>query len=62
MNPEKSAKAFNKLLRKPAVEASENFRCSALQMAPFTLIGGDAVIVDLAQRLLPTGYQKLATS
>ncbi len=61
MNPEKSAKAFNKLLRKPAVEASQEILDAVLANKRRLLIGGDAVIVDLAQRLLPTGYQKLAT-
>ena len=61
MNPDKSAKAFNKLLRKPAVEAAQEILDAVLADKRRLLIGGDAVIVDLAQRLLPTGYQKLAT-
>ena len=61
MNPEKSIKSFNKLMRKPAVEASQEILDAVLKNKRRLLIGGDAVTVDLMQRILPTGYQKIVT-
>ena len=59
MNPEKSAKAFNKLLRKPAVEASQEILDAVLKNKRRLLIGNDAKTIDIMQRILPTGYQKV---
>ena len=59
MNPEKSAKAFNKLLRKPAVEAAQEMLDAVLKDQRRLLIGNDAKVLDLVQRFLPTGYQKI---
>lgn len=59
MNPEKSAKAFNKLLRKPAVEAAQEMLDAVLKDQRRLLIGNDAKVLDLVQRILPTGYQKI---
>ena len=61
MNPEKSIKSFNKLMRKPAVEASQEILDKEKKNKRRLLIGGDAVTVDLMQRILPTGYQKIVT-
>lgn len=59
MNPEKSAKAFNKLLRMPAEEAAQQILDAVLKNKRRLLIGNDAKVIDLMQRILPTGYQKV---
>ncbi len=59
MNPEKSAKAFNKLLRMPAEEASQQILDAVLKNKRRLLIGNDAKAIDLMQRIMPTGYQKV---
>lgn len=59
MNPEKSTKAFNKLLRKPAVEAAQEILDAVLKDKRRLLIGNDAKTLDLIQRVLPTGYQRI---
>ena len=59
MNPDKSAKAFNKLLRMPAEEASQQILDAVLKNKRRLLIGNDAKAIDLMQRVLPTGYQKV---
>lgn len=59
MNPEKSAKAFNKLLRMPAQEAAEQILAAILKDKRRLLIGNDAKTLDIIQRILPTGYQKI---
>ena len=59
MNPEKSAKAFNKLLRMPAEDASQQILDAVLKNKRRLLIGNDAKAIDLMQRILPTGYQKV---
>ncbi|OTG64264.1 SDR family NAD(P)-dependent oxidoreductase [Acinetobacter silvestris] len=59
MNPEKSAKAFNKLLRMPAEEAAQQILDAVLKDKRRLLIGNDAKTLDLIQRILPTGYQKI---
>ena len=59
MNPEKSAKAFNKLLRMPAEEAAQQILDAVLKNKRRLLIGNDAKTLDLVQRILPTGYQRI---
>ena len=59
MNPEKSAKAFNKLLRMPAEDASQQILDAVLKNKRRSLIGTDATAIDSMQRILPTGYQKV---
>ena len=59
MNPEKSAKAFNKLLRMPAEEAAQQILDAVLKNKRRLLIGNDAKTLDLIQRVLPTGYQRI---
>ena len=59
MNPEKSAKAFNKLLRMPAEEAAQQILDAVLKNKRRVLIGNDAKTLDLIQRVLPTGYQRI---
>lgn len=61
MNPEKSAKAFNKLLRMPAEEAAQLILDAVLKNKRRLLIGNDAKALDLMQRVLPTGYQKVTS-
>mgnify|MGYP003449833701 CR=1 FL=1 len=59
MNPEKSAKAFNKLLRMPAEEAAQQILDAVLQNKRRLLIGNDAKAIDIMQRILPASYQKV---
>ena len=59
MNPDKSAKVFNKLLRMPPEEAAQQMLDAVLKNKRRLLIGNDAKTLDLIQRVLPTGYQKL---
>ena len=59
MNPAKSAKAFNKLLRMPAEEAAQQILDAVLKNKRRLLIGNDAKTLDLIQRVLPTGYQRI---
>ena len=59
MNPEKSAKAFNKLLRMPAEEAAQQILDAVMKNKRRLLIGNDAKTLDLIQRVLPTGYQRI---
>ena len=59
MNPEKSARAFNKLLRCPPEEAARQILEAVQKDKRRLLIGNDAKTLDLIQRILPTGYQKV---
>ncbi|WP_407303096.1 SDR family NAD(P)-dependent oxidoreductase [Acinetobacter sp.] len=59
MHPEKSAKAFNKLLRCPPEEAARQIIEAVQKDKRRLLIGNDAKAVDLIQRILPTGYQRI---
>ena len=59
MNPEKSAKTFNKLLRCPPEEAARQILAAVQKDRRRLLIGNDAKVIDLMQRILPTGYQKV---
>ncbi|WP_159516713.1 SDR family oxidoreductase [Acinetobacter sp. 18QD2AZ41W] len=57
MNPEKSARNFNKLLRCPPAEAARQILEAVQKDKRRLLIGNDAKAIDLIQRILPTGYQ-----
>ena len=59
MNPEKSARSFNKLLRCPPEEAARQILEAVQKDKRRLLIGNDAKAIDLIQRILPTGYQKV---
>lgn len=59
MHPEKSAQNFNKLLRCPPEEAARQILDAVLKNKRRLLIGNDAKAVDLMQRILPAGYQKV---
>ena len=59
MNPEKSAKTFNKFLRCPPEEAARQILEAVQKDKRRLLIGNDAKTLDLIQRILPTGYQKI---
>ncbi len=59
MSPEKSARSFNKLLRCPPEEAAHQILEAVQKDKRRLLIGNDAKAIDLIQRILPTGYQKV---
>lgn len=59
MHPEKSAKSFNKLLRCPPEEAARQILEAVKKDKRRLLIGNDAKTLDLIQRILPTGYQRV---
>lgn len=59
INPEKSAKSFNKFLRCPPEEAARQILEAVKKDKRRLLIGNDAKALDLLQRLLPAGYQKV---
>ncbi len=60
MNPEKSIKSFNKLLRTPPEEAAKVILNAVKANKPRVLIGNDAKALDRIQRIMPTGYQTLS--
>lgn len=57
MNPEKSIKSFNKLLRTPPEVAAKVILDAVLADKRRILIGNDAKILDGLQRVLPVKYQ-----
>ena len=59
VNPEQTAQNFNKFLRCPPEEAARQILAAVQKDKRRLLIGNDAKVIDLVQRLLPTGYQKL---
>ena len=59
MSPEKSARSFNKLLRCPPEEAARQILEAVQKDRRRLLIGNDAKVIDLMQRVMPTGYQKV---
>ena len=59
MNPQKSAQTFDKLLRCPPEEAARKILQAVQKNKRRLLIGNDAKVLDLIQRLLPTGYQRI---
>ena len=59
MDPEKSIKQFDKLLRCPPEVAAQTILNAVLNNDRRVLIGNDAKVLDVIQRIMPTGYQKL---
>lgn len=59
MHPEKSALNFNKLLRCPPKEAARQILDAVQKDKRRLLIGNDAKALDMIQRILPTGYQRV---
>lgn len=57
LNP--NSKAFEKLLKMPAVDAANVILKAVQANKRRILVGNDAIVIDLMQRLLPTGYQKI---
>lgn len=59
MDALKSQDAFDKLLRTPADEAAQQILEAVRKNRRRLLIGADAKAVDVIQRILPQGYQKI---
>ncbi|WP_288420397.1 SDR family oxidoreductase [uncultured Acinetobacter sp.] len=59
MDPLKSQDAFDKLLRTPAEDAAQQILEAVRKDRRRLLIGADAKAVDVIQRILPQGYQKI---
>ncbi|MBJ8499408.1 SDR family NAD(P)-dependent oxidoreductase [Acinetobacter oleivorans] len=59
MDPLKSQDAFDKLLRTPADDAAHQILEAVRKDRRRLLIGADAKAVDVIQRILPQGYQKI---
>lgn len=59
MNAAKSAAAFNKMLRIPPEEAARQIVEAIRHDQRRLLIGNDAKLLDLMQRVMPQGYQKI---
>ena len=57
MDPEKSVKAFNKLLRIPPEVAAQTILDAVKADKRRVLIGNDAKLLDSIQRVFPKGYQ-----
>ncbi|OTG79693.1 short-chain dehydrogenase [Acinetobacter sp. ANC 5054] len=58
MNPTKASKAFNKVLKTPPEVAAQVILDAVRQDKRRVLIGNDAKIIDLIQRIAPTHYAK----
>ncbi|WHP06008.1 SDR family oxidoreductase [Acinetobacter corruptisaponis] len=59
MDPAKSQDAFDKILRTPAEEAAALILKAVQKNSRRLLIGANAKAVDILQRLMPQGYQKI---
>ncbi|MBJ9955651.1 SDR family NAD(P)-dependent oxidoreductase [Acinetobacter courvalinii] len=59
MDPLKSQDAFDKILRTPAEQAAQQILTAVLKNKRRLLIGADAKAVDVLQRILPQGYQRI---
>ncbi len=59
MDPLKSQDAFDKLLRTPTDDAAQQILEAVRKDRRRLLIGADAKAVDVIQRILPQGYQKI---
>ncbi|WP_180114630.1 SDR family oxidoreductase [Acinetobacter sp. YH12063] len=56
MNPDRATKAFNKVLKTPPEVAAKVILDAVKQNKRRVLIGNDAKIIDLIQRIAPTRY------
>ena len=61
MDPLSAGKQFNKLLRTPPEEAARQILEAVRHNDRRLLIGNDAKIVELIQRVLPSNYQQVMT-
>ncbi len=59
MNAEKSIAEFDKMLRTPPEEAARQIIEAIRHDQRRLLIGNDAKVLDMMQRILPQGYQKI---
>lgn len=59
---ERSRRSFEKLLSMPPEKAAEIILKGVLKNERRILVGNDARLLDLVQRLLPTSYQRLITT
>ncbi len=59
MDPKKAGLEFDKLLRTPPEEAARQILQAVRNNDRRLLIGADAKVVELMQRLLPSAYQKV---
>ena len=62
MDAQKSIKNFDKLLRTPPEEAARVILDAVQRDARRVLIGNDAKVLDLMQRIVPTAYQRIFTA
>ena len=58
MNPEKASRSFNKVLKTPPEVAAKVILDAVKQDKARVLIGNDAKILDLIQRVTPSHYVK----
>jgi short-subunit dehydrogenase len=56
LNPEKASRSFNKVLKTPPEDAAKVILKAVQQNQARVLIGNDAKILDLIQRITPTRY------
>lgn len=61
LDPSTSTKNFEKMFRTTPAEAANVILNAVQKDSRRVLIGGDAYVIDVMQRLLPTSYQKLVT-
>lgn len=61
LDPATGSKNFDKLLRTSPDDAAKVILSAVHKDSRRVLIGGDAYVIDVMQRLLPTSYQKLVT-
>ncbi|RYY78431.1 MAG: SDR family NAD(P)-dependent oxidoreductase [Moraxellaceae bacterium] len=59
MNPNTAGKQFNKLLRTPPEEAARQILEAVRNNDRRLLIGNDAKVIEMLQRIMPAGYQKV---
>lgn len=62
MTPEESTREFEKMFRTTPEQAADDILRGVRQNSRRVLIGGDALAIDIMQRLLPTTYQRLIAS
>lgn len=59
MNPNTAGKQFNKLLRTPPEEAARQILEAVRNNDRRLLIGNDAKVIEMLQRIMPAGYQQV---